>query len=298
MHLFFKLKEARELAQLKDTIVLGSLSATDSLLATTVQASIFKAPSTSGGSSYGAGSNGQFLRSNSSTAYWGSLAESDIPNLTAYVKKSGGTDGVMTGTLTLKGLKGTTNVDYGTTLPSSPAEGQIFFQISDPWYELPIVGSGDNGKILKVVNGAWAAASDNIGSLSSLNTTAQTNVVAAINEINTNFSNTFTKSYVTLTSTVSGVQFANNNSCKINGIVYLSCFVQINAGVTIQPWTPICTLPSNCLPKVEVNFLIGPASAYLTPSSGQISLRQALAAGSGTAQHAMTIAYPLNNGEL
>jgi len=58
MHLFFKLKEARELAQLKDTIVLGSLSATDSLLATTVQASIFKAPSTSGGSSYGAGSNG------------------------------------------------------------------------------------------------------------------------------------------------------------------------------------------------------------------------------------------------
>jgi len=63
------------------------------------------------------------LRSNSSTAYWGSLAESDIPNLTAYVKKSGGTDGVMTGTLTLKGLKGTTNVDYGTTLPSSPAEG-------------------------------------------------------------------------------------------------------------------------------------------------------------------------------
>lgn len=55
-----------------------------------------------------------------------------------YLKLSGGT---MTGTITTHGLKGTLNVDYGDTLPSSPAEGQIFFQLSDPQYELPTGGT-------------------------------------------------------------------------------------------------------------------------------------------------------------
>lgn len=36
--------------------------------------------------------------------------------------------GVMTGTLTTKGIKLTKNVNYGDTLPSSPVEGQLFFQ--------------------------------------------------------------------------------------------------------------------------------------------------------------------------
>lgn len=49
--------------------------------------------------------------------------------------------GTMTGALTVDGLRGTANVDYGLTLPSSPTEGQIFFQLSDPWYELPAGGT-------------------------------------------------------------------------------------------------------------------------------------------------------------
>lgn len=123
----------------------------------------------------------------------------------------------MTGTLTLHGLKGTANIDYGTTLPTSPTTGQIFFQISDPWYELPPVGSSDNGKILTVVGGQWTAAtkqnelpsvsssdngkvlsvvngawassnslntlSNNLGNLSSLTTTTKSSAVAAINEV-------------------------------------------------------------------------------------------------------------------
>lgn len=43
----------------------------------------------------------------------------------AYLPTAGGT---MTGAVTTKGIKLTKNVDYGDTLPSSPVEGQLFFQ--------------------------------------------------------------------------------------------------------------------------------------------------------------------------
>ena len=47
----------------------------------------------------------------------------------------------LSSTLTIKGLKGTSNTDYGTALPSSGSEGQIFFQISDETYEIPAGGT-------------------------------------------------------------------------------------------------------------------------------------------------------------
>ncbi len=43
----------------------------------------------------------------------------------AYLPTAGGT---MTGALTTKGIKLTSGTDYGTTLPSSPATNQLFFQ--------------------------------------------------------------------------------------------------------------------------------------------------------------------------
>ena len=61
------------MAQLKSTVISGSLRATDTLYTTTMQASIFKAPSTSGGDTYGVGTSGQVLRSNGTTTYWASL---------------------------------------------------------------------------------------------------------------------------------------------------------------------------------------------------------------------------------
>ena len=57
--------------------------------------------------------------------------------------RSGGT---MTGTLTTHGLKGTLDIDYGETLPQTGSEGQIFFQLSDPYYELPT--GGTTGQVL------------------------------------------------------------------------------------------------------------------------------------------------------
>ena len=197
------------MATLKDSVVQGSLRATNSLLATTGQFKILNAPDGSNSTTYSAGNSGQVLRSNGSSAYWGALSTSDLgsgtlpierggtgqgtaanaanallsglpswgadptdaaqlirggtggetnfgrvtfstvwnyikgKSDTTYVKKSGDT---MTGALTVKGLKGTSGTDYGTSLPSSPAEGQMFFQISDPWYELPAGGSA--GQVL------------------------------------------------------------------------------------------------------------------------------------------------------
>ena len=43
-------------------------------------------------------------------------------------KKLSRSGGVMTGALTTKGIKLTSGTDYGTTLPSSPATNQLFFQ--------------------------------------------------------------------------------------------------------------------------------------------------------------------------
>lgn len=43
-------------------------------------------------------------------------------------KKLSTSGGTMTGALTTKGIKLTLNMDYGTTLPSSPAINQLFFQ--------------------------------------------------------------------------------------------------------------------------------------------------------------------------
>lgn len=60
------------MAQLKDTVVAGSLRATDTVYANTVQAKVIEAPTTSNGTTYGPGTNGQVLKSNGTSAYWAS----------------------------------------------------------------------------------------------------------------------------------------------------------------------------------------------------------------------------------
>lgn len=69
------------MAQLKDSIVSGNLRITGMTLTDTMQATIIRAPSTSGGTSYSEGTSGQILRSNGTSSYWGGLAASDIPSL-------------------------------------------------------------------------------------------------------------------------------------------------------------------------------------------------------------------------
>ena len=61
------------MAQLKDTVVQGSLRATDTIYTSNLQVSTIKALSDSNSTSYGVGTNGQVLRSNASSTYWASL---------------------------------------------------------------------------------------------------------------------------------------------------------------------------------------------------------------------------------
>ena len=64
------------MAQLKDSVVSGNLRVTDTTFTDTLQATIIKAPTSSGGTTYGPGTSGQVLKSNGTTAYWGSDSNS------------------------------------------------------------------------------------------------------------------------------------------------------------------------------------------------------------------------------
>ena len=66
-----------------------------------------------------------------------------------YLKLSGGT---MTGGLHLNKIYGISGVSYGQTLPLQPTAGEIFFQIGDPWYELPPGGAAGQALIKHSAN--------------------------------------------------------------------------------------------------------------------------------------------------
>lgn len=60
------------MAQLKDTVVSGSLRATDTIYTNKIQTSIIGAPTSSNGTTFGVGTNGQILKSNGTSVYWSS----------------------------------------------------------------------------------------------------------------------------------------------------------------------------------------------------------------------------------
>lgn len=49
--------------------------------------------------------------------------------------------GTLTGLLQINGINGTSNVDYGSSLPANPTTGRLFFLTSNVIYELPTGGS-------------------------------------------------------------------------------------------------------------------------------------------------------------
>ena len=61
------------------------------------------------------------------------------------------TGGEMSGPISTYGIKISSAIDYGTTLPETGTEGQLFFQLSDPYYELPIGGT-TNQALVKIDN--------------------------------------------------------------------------------------------------------------------------------------------------
>jgi hypothetical protein len=59
------------MAQLQNSVVSGNLRVTDTTFASTIQANIINAPTSSNAATYGPGTNGQVLKSNGTSLYWG-----------------------------------------------------------------------------------------------------------------------------------------------------------------------------------------------------------------------------------
>lgn len=83
------------MAQLKDSIIQGNLRVSDSTLTDTLQTTTIKAPTTSGGTTYGVGSNGQVLKSNGTSTYWGDDS-SGSPSTTVTAVSSSASAGTAT----------------------------------------------------------------------------------------------------------------------------------------------------------------------------------------------------------
>lgn len=122
------------MAQLRDTVVSGSLRATDSLLSTTASFQILNAPTTSNGSTYGPGTAGNVLSSNGTSIYWRGVTDnssatavtSTDTNLitgrtlynAGYVKSSGVTSITIKTSAPLSGGSNTATTGTGTYILS------------------------------------------------------------------------------------------------------------------------------------------------------------------------------------
>lgn len=81
------------MAQLKDLLVNGVARFISDVFTNKIQITSLSAPTTSGGTTYGAGTSGQALMSNGTSIYWGTIP---APDLSSKVSKAGDT---MTGQL-------------------------------------------------------------------------------------------------------------------------------------------------------------------------------------------------------
>ena len=111
------------MAQLKDTVVSGSLRATDTIYTGTVQLDKLFTITGGSGTAYSAGTNGQILAVNSNNiAYWKSLTASDV-----------------SGTVTIS--------HGGTGTSTAPTQGGVIYASSTSAYAS--TSAGTSGQFLK-----------------------------------------------------------------------------------------------------------------------------------------------------
>lgn len=109
------------MAQLKDLLVAGPSRLIGDTYTTNLQVKTLLAPSTSGGTAYGAGENGQVLMSNGTSSYWGSA--SSINGMGNYVTLN--TAQTITGAKTFSGANGFTY--SGIAAASDNADRVVWF---------------------------------------------------------------------------------------------------------------------------------------------------------------------------
>ena len=131
------------MAFLKDTVISGSLRATDAIYSTTNQFKILKIPNSSGGTNYTTGDANNLIKSNGSSVYWATLAASDIPSLS--------TDKLTSGTLgAARGGTGQSTYTVGDILYCGTANSLSKLGIGTAGYFLKATSSGP----------AWANTTD------------------------------------------------------------------------------------------------------------------------------------------
>ena len=147
------------MAQLRDTIVSGSLRATDTLYSTTAQFSILRAPTTSGGTTFGPGTSGHILTSNGTSAYWAQSFEGNAASATRLNISS--TDDAIARFDGVNGLvqNSTAKITDGGTLIINPGntngytEGIRINKANSGWAILHIGGA--SGSVSGTEDGAW-----------------------------------------------------------------------------------------------------------------------------------------------
>lgn len=109
------------MAQLKDLIVNGASRLVGDAFANKIQITTIAAPTSSGGSTYGTGTDGQVLKSNGTSVYWATLGTMASAAASDYVLKSGDT---MTGKLTVVGNGSSAFNDYGIHFTNNSRIGE------------------------------------------------------------------------------------------------------------------------------------------------------------------------------
>ena len=133
------------MAQLKDTVVSGSLRATDTIYSTTNQFQILRIPTTSNGTTYGPGTNGQILKSNGTSVYWASDNNSDT-NVTqaAAITNAGAYPIILANSTATTAVTGTVNktstltYNPNTKAPNKIIKTTIISKVLFPFFLTPL----------------------------------------------------------------------------------------------------------------------------------------------------------------
>ena len=203
------------MAQLKDSIVSGNLRVTDETLTDSLQVTTINAPTAAGGSTYGAGTNGQVLKSNGTSTYWGDDS-SGSPSTTVTAVSSSASAGTAT---TYSRGDHTHNISVAT----GDANGQVKI-------------AGQNASVKGLGDAAYKGVTDN--SSSTAVTSTDTNLITG--------RTLYYAGYTKNTGTVTSVKVGDTSYSPSSGVVSLPAYpTTLPASDTTSTYSPTGTAPVN-----------------------------------------------------
>ncbi len=285
------------MAQLKDLIVNGATRLIGDTFANTIQITTIKAPSTSGGATYTAGTNGYVLKSNGSSVYWGS----DNNSVTGV--KGSSESSYRTGQVNITaaniGLGNVENTKLSTWTGSTNIT--TIGTLSSGTVPLNLVSGADDLKAIEALTGTTGLLKKTAANTWTLDTTAYTTNTGTITEITAGAG---------LTTTSGGT--ADGGAISASGTLYLTaCSTASSAGptaavngangnkvaipsITIDQYGRVTSLSSFEYTSVNTNTL---NTAGSTNSTSKLYVIGAPAQASSTRTYSHSAVY-ITNGTL